>query len=310
MYSTPLTSTRVVLAALIIFYVLQSSTLETKKQERKTFLMELLFLILGISWGLTTESLTLILYILFRNIKSPELLRFNWRVLFILTLSISGVIVNYFSRGSQYRSGFIAQKPLKDHFLLFGANLWQMCWILGTTVLIGWLSARYIGTYATLNWKEFPEVIRKNLFALGAIAIFTQLAIGTLAYSSAYHWATCIWIIYICSVVEFLYFRRDRKANKKSSLVLKFVFLVYIIFLIATLAMTTNSAEERKVAMNMRSQDSIEANKPIVRVVSPKDNHGNVFGTDLHASSITIVPFRGYVTNGAATCYSGLPIGF
>jgi hypothetical protein len=310
MYSTSLTSTRVLLSALLILYVIKSSEHPSENGLQSYFKYEIAPLIFALSWGLTTESLILIAYIAIKNLMFVKARKFSWKNSLVLIFAFFGVLLLYISPGSQYRNSFIPERTLGDYLLYFGANLWQMCWILFSTLLIAWLSSRAIHVYINSDANSFPKVLRRNFLLLAISAFLTQLFIATFAYSAAYHWTAFIWIMYVFFVINFLHFQPKIGKEGKRLYVTNYVFYSYLVILVLILSTTADSSAIRRSKLDSRSAESLMIGKNVVRPVSARDNSGSIFGSDLEPDSISIVPFEGYLLNSSIFCYSRLPVGF
>jgi hypothetical protein len=310
MYSTTLTSTRVLLSATIILYVVKSSERLSENGLRSYFSFEVVPLFFALSWGLTTESLILIGYIVIKNLNFIAVGKLSWKNSVVLILSFLGVLLIYISPGSQYRNSFIPERTLTEYLLYFGANLWQMCWILFFTMLVAWLSSRAIHAHIDSEANLFPKVLRGNLLFLAMSAVLTQLFIATFAYSAAYHWTAFIWIMYVFFVINFLHFQPKIRKARRFLFVTNYVFYSYLVILVLILSTTADSSAIRRSKIDSRSAESLILGKNVVRPVSARDNNGSTFGSDLEPGSISIVPFEGYLLNSSIFCYSRLPAGF
>jgi hypothetical protein len=309
LYSTTLSSTRLILTCGIIYLIIQASTASNRSARAVFIYFNLLPLVFGLCWGLTTESLTLVSFIVIKNainlINGKGWIEF----LVLVFIAIPGLTLLKLAPGAVYRDRFIPKKTNSDYFFLTLAHVWHVILMLVVISVVAWITSKLIRIYAQSDPKNIGGAVKTNLRLLASVSILVEIFIGVYSYSAAYHWGLGIASVYFWMLSELLTFKGSKVSSNRTRSFLS-IYLICATFLIFTLITTSNTASDRHDAMRERSLNSNLLQERDFTLLLPRDNLGNIFGSDIENDSLTIVPFKGYLSGASLFCYSQLPKGF
>ncbi len=308
-FSTPLTAPKIYLSAAVIYFVLSLNSRNLKKHKFSYFHFQLVFLVLGLLVGLTTESLLLISFIILRNLVDLKDKTKKTKSGLMISISFLGVAAIYLNSGSQNRASSYNQEGLIYYFSLLLGNIWQFVWMLSIIAVLALLSNLFL--VRRLNTSlHFPDGLRLNLRLLGIASLLTQLLIETFVYPAAYHWFSLLLVYSIWFFVEFGSVEIKFMSNNQGKNLVTFLYGMILFLLLTTFINTINTANDRKTEWNQRSNTSLASGVRDVKDIPALDNLGERFAQDLQISFPSIVPFSGVKDDFTMYCYKKLPVGF
>ncbi len=308
-FGTPLTAPKIYLSAAVIYFVLSLNSRNLKKHKFSYFHFQLVFLVLGLLVGLTTESLLLISFIILRNLVDLKDETKKTKSGLMISISFLGVAAIYLNSGSQNRASSYNQEGLIYYFSLLLGNIWQFVWMLSIIAVLALLSNLFL--VRRLNTSlHFPDGLRLNLRLLGIASLLTQLLIETFVYPAAYHWFSLLLVCSIWFFVEFGSVEIKFMSGNQGKNLVTFLYGIILFLLLITLINTIITANDRKTEWSQRSSTSIASGVRDVKDIPALDNLGWRFAQDLEITFPSIVPFSGLKENFTMYCYRKLPIGF
>ncbi len=308
-FSTPLTSPKIFLSSAVLLIVFKLSSHGFKKTRLHNFVLQFIFLLAALMFGLSTESILLITFLLTRNYLDLKIPRNKFFSIAMITSSIIGVGALYYSSGSQNRVTSLGRGGIGSYLNLFVGNLWQFMWILLTIGVLAFVLVLFLST--RLKEKiDFPDQLRENLRVLAFSAICSQLVIETIAYPAAYHWFSFIIIFSVFFFVEFLAldFSKYRFFNWEKTILVSYITI--IVLLSFTILNTIATSANRHSGWAHRANTSIESGQREMLNLPALDNLHKPFAPDLDLDFPSIVPFSGLRYNFTSYCYQKLPLGF
>jgi hypothetical protein len=309
-FATPLTSLKLVMSALIIYFLALVITNLEKNQINQLIIRIYLATLISLTFGLNHEVITFLAFVTY--ISVTQFIRGQKRFVFSvhLLITILGIAALYKSPGSSRRLESITSGPTYNFFALLVGNIWQLSWVTLTVFATSYIT--HLGYSHSRNHANFTfsEVTRKLIRALAVISVLSQVVLETLSYPAAYHWISYILIIFLYFFVEMCNSTRSKPAPRTGRISSKILFNSMAIFTMISIIMTIGVASERYSDWNFRSNLSKESNSQIDTNIPHLDNLGNVYAEDLDVDYGSIVPLHGFRQSFTSFCFNRLAIGF
>ena len=301
-FSTPLTSTKVVLNLVLIALVASNVSLLNQSKSRLLILL-IPFTLIILTFGLSTEPLVALLFICYICLQAIRINGFSPAFLSPIAIIFIGIGTLYKLPGSMKRESVLADRDLSELFKVFLGVAWQTIFLLLATCI----AALIVHIYLRLDLKnlDIPKhnALLRSFFVLLACNIVVNSVIETFAYPSAYHWIGIIFSSYLFFFLFFMTRLRSIYINPYSAGI-GILVGVYAIF---SLNLTVNTEETRLALWNARAEKRILSPTEQVASVPRVDNLGHQFMNDINSEDLSIVPGMGYISNASGYCYSKLP---
>jgi len=306
-FSTPLTSLRIFFTILIIYLISYLVKYKSLGNVRRSFLCEIIALTLAFLLGLTSETVTVIIFLCFAFAGNYISKRNTVHAIIFFVTFVVGSIATLNAPGSKIRNDILTYRSAKEYFTLFIGNVWQLSWIALTATLVSFMSIHILRVRSQVKEANFPNSTRVTFRLLFASSLIAQICVETYTYPAAYHWISFALISFLASLIEFdaleLSFTRSKIGNR----VLLFGNALISLLLVYTLVNTAYSAYQRRSDWEIRSSVSVMQNQKLFKSLDVEDNDNVVYAPDLILDFSSIVAFHGYKPNFTQFCYSRLP---
>lgn len=309
-FATPLTSLKLVMSALIIYFLASTVKYFERNQVNQLFFRFFMATLVALSFGINHEVVTFLVFTMYISITQIFSGQKRFQFSFLLILVLLSVAALYKSPGSSLRLEAMATGPKYNLFALFIGNVWQLTWVTLVVLIASYIT--HLGYSHSKNYFKFSfsEVTRNLLRALAVVSLVSQILLETLSYPAAYHWISYICIIFLYSFVEINTSKRIELVPKLGRNSSRIVFNFMIIFTIMSILITLGVSSKRYSDWNLRSNLSKASNSQIKINIPHLDNLGNIYAEDMNVDYGSIIPFQGYKKSFTSFCYKNLNVGF